>query len=380
MNTTQNKHLAAIFLGGVLVFTLIYLFFLSAYLPLPKLDDLTAPQRRVNSSTLPIKQQWSYNSDNLILSRPFVASTRVIIRTYNSLIGIDKENGVDRWRSATGGLSLTNVYLSVQGEKLVYASGGDTNLNAVNLETGQLYWAINISNNPNFISSLATSELTAYVGLNRALQPVRGYALTNGIQNWTPSPDLPDGVTPAPLVIINDTLYVFQGSSLHLFDTISGKMLQSLPGFVGDGTSIKVRGNIVYMWYKQALIAKDIQTGQVLWRYNHPPLFYALADDRIVVYSDCCTLATLAASTGEVIWQRELRRRVIAQITILKNVAYVMQDDGSITAFYLGTGEETGRLETSPAQVNYFNKDVGMATEGSCLYATFGDKQLFAFC
>ncbi len=380
MNMPQAKMMSPLVVGALIVFVLVYLFVLNAYFPLPRAEDLFASQREIIASTLPLKHRWTFNSGSTIVFPPFVTSSGVVVRTYHSLEKVDASNGKKVWEVSTGAVKLINVYLAAQGEKIIFSSFNDTRLNVISASTGRTYWSTEISGLPNSISALVTTDSTVFIGIGRAAPPLRGYSLANGEPNWTPIPDLPGGVTPSPLVILNNILYVFQGSSLYLFDTASGKILQSLPGFVRDGTSIKVRGNIVYMWNKQALIAKDIRTSEVLWRYNHPPLFYALADDRIIVYSDCCTLATLAVSTGKVIWQQELRRGVVAQMTILNNIAYVMGDDGSITAFHMDTGEEIGRLETSPRQVNYFNKQVGMTTDGTCLYAAFGDRQLFAFC
>lgn len=356
-----------------------YIFYLSAYFPLPHLDNFFAPERKITSSTLPLKHKWTFNSDNTLVYTPFADSNRVVIRTFNSLIGIDANRGQMVWEVPAGAVKQINVYLSSEADKLVYTSFNDKNLNAMNLATGQPYWSVEMSGVPDSITSLATNSSTAFVGVGRSFQPLRGFSLETGVVNWIPIPKATADIT-HPLSLEEDLLYAFLGIGLYVYDANNGRLLRELPNFVGSGTAVSVKNHIAYMWYESAFIAKDTQTGRVLWRYNREPSFYTIGGDRVIVFTNCCTLAALETATGEVIWEKKISTQAVAPIVILENIAYLMGQDGSIVGFNMENGAEVGRIDTRPNRVNYFNKQVGMYTDSVCLYATFGDKQLFAFC
>lgn len=380
MSIKTNKSTALFLFALGIAGLLVYLFFLQGSFPLPTLGFLL-PNREIVTSTLPLQLKWVYESGDPIVAQPFIVPNHIIARTNNSFIGINASDARTAWDVRVGGLSGARVHLSYEGKNLVVAARGDTGLDSINAQTGGVNWSTTFTSNPNFISALTTDRQTAFVGLNRALQQsMRGYGLENGHPNWSPDPDLPSGITPSPLIIQDNILYVFQGASLYLLDPKSSKIIKSLEGFVGGGTSITLEGNTVYMWYQQGLIAKDILSSEVLWRYKRVPFFYTLEGNRIIVYSECCKLALLDAQKGTVFWERDIDTRVIAPMVIVKGTAYAMGEDGVIIAYNLTTGDEQGRLVTSPTNVNYFNKQIGMATNGLCLYATFGDRQLFAFC
>jgi outer membrane protein assembly factor BamB len=124
------------------------------------------------------------------------------------------------------------------------------------------------------------------------------------------------------------------------------------------------QGRAYYGTYDNEVLAVDLTSHKVLWRYKHPDRsfpFYssaALAGSRIVVGGRDKMIHALDMKTGKAAWTFETRARVDSSPAVAGGRAYVGSSDGKLYVLDVASGksvfefEAGGPLTASPALVD----------------------------
>lgn len=127
------------------------------------------------------------------------------------------------------------------------------------------------------------------------------------------------------------------------------------------GASVCIAGDTGYVGtYGKEVLAFDLKTGDILWRFkSNFPFFSSAAYDgvrqHIYVGGRDKKLHALDANTGEPKWAFTTRGRVDSSPVIAGDYVYVGSDDGRLYAVHAETGEEAwsydlgGRVSAEPA-------------------------------
>lgn len=142
---------------------------------------------------------------------------------------------------------------------------------------------------------------------------------------------------------------------------------------------VQLVNQVALTWFNSSLLVKDVDTGNRVWQFNKRPNFFNVIGDRVYVSSDCCALHALEFSTGQLLWERPLPLLTGSEVVTVGDTGFVMLVDGSILAFDTASGADRGKLETTPHSVGMNVPDRGLGTDGTSLYATFGQNKVFAF-
>lgn len=335
-------------------------------------------ERTIEKSTLPLTYRWSYVAPTRIHNRPLAVAGLVILRTRNSLIALNAETGEPRWSVPAPAYVGPSAVIAIQGNTIVFASDGDSKLQAVDLRDGTVRWTQEPNGPLGTIMAITTDTQRVYIGLNRANIPVKAYDLQSGKPVWISDRRVPSGISAVVLDTNGEELYAVIGSGLFTLDSRTGVLKRTIPHF-DLGTDTQLVFQVALSWFHSTLLARDAKTGNKLWQFNKRPSFFNVIGDRVYVSSDCCALHALEFSTGQLLWERPLPLLSASEVVAVGDTGYVMLVDGSILAFDTASGADRGKLETMPHSVGMNVPDRGLGTDGTSLYATFGDNKVFAF-
>lgn len=338
-----------------------------------------SPERTMVSSSADLNLKWIWRSTQRIRTPPLYMNNRVLVRTDSDMVAVARDAGTKLWGVPSGSVASILMEANPDAGILTFAADNNWALKAVTLETGSVLWSQRPSPPIGSIWAIALDRERVYTGLYRDAPPVRAFDLSSGNPIWVSDPILPQGYGANFLFVEEDGVYVFVASNLYVLNKENGKVERSIRDFLDGGSAVQLVSNKVYMWFKGTLRVKDVMTGRILWESNISPDYYSVIGKKVFVGSICCTLTALNTASGAIIWQRNLDARPISNPVAIGNTGYMILDNASIIAFDLETGQDRGTIQTSPPQVNPEGNSKGLATDGTNLYATFGDNTLFAF-
>lgn len=339
----------------------------------------TQSERDIVESSSELKVKWIFRSPERIRSVPYFIRDHVVIRTNSQMVGVDSKTGSQVWKVASGSPARILMVGNPQTGIMAYAADNNWVLNVINVQDGSLLWSTRPSPPVGLIFAIALNDESVYTGLNRDSPPVRAYTLSNGQALWSSDSTLQRGFATHFLFEENKKLFVFVGGDLFVIDKDNGKVQRTIESFLDGGDKVNLIEGHVYFQYNHRLRAKDVETGRLLWEANLSPDYYSVLGERVYVGSGCCVLSAFDTKNGIMIWQRSLDASPVSSPVAIENMGYMILANASIIAFDLETGQDRGKISTSPAAINPEGLSKGLATDGTFLYATFGDNTLFAF-
>lgn len=337
---------------------------------------LPESERTIEKSTLPLPYKWSYAASTRIHNRPIAVAGLIILRTRDSLIALNAETGEPSWIVPALAYVGPSAIIAVQDNLILFASDGDSKVQAVDLRDGTVLWTQEPDGPLGGIRVIAADAQRVYVGLGRANSPIRTFELQSGKPVWNNDPLVPSGISASALEANGDELHAAIGNRLFTLDSKNGALKTSVPEFIQVDQFVH---QVALSWFNKTLLARDAKTGNKLWQFNKHPSFFNVVGDRVYVSSDCCALHALDFRTGQLIWERPLPLLTASKVVTIGATGYVMLVDGSILAFDTATGADRGKLQTTPHSVGMNVPDRGLGTDGKWLYATFGDNKVFVF-
>lgn len=343
-----------------------------------KLMEILPGERQIEKSTLPLTYKWSYTVPTQIRDHPLIVAGLVILRTDDSVIALKSETGEQVWMVPAPSFLGPFPVIAIQGNTILVASDRDSKVKSINGQNGSVLWEQEPDGLLGHTRVVATDNQRVYVGLNRADLPIKAYHLQSGAQIWVNDPQIPWGYSAAVLKVNENEVYALIGGDLYILDAETGTLKKSIPQF-DQGSDVQFVNQVALTWFNSTLLVKDVKTGNRVWQFNKRPNFFNVIGDRVYVSSDCCALHALEFSTGQLVWERPLPLLTASEVVTVGDIGYVMLKDGSILAFDAATGADRGKLETMPRSVGINVPDRGLGTDGTSLYATFGQNKVFAF-
>lgn len=144
--------------------------------------------------------------------------------------------------------------------------------------------------------------------------------------------------------------------------------------------------NTIFDVYVNNVYATDSRSGVLLWgKKVQPRPFIPPALIGQVLYlptESGNNVIALDQKTGEQKWSSETVRLGFSTIVEYNHLGYVISNDGRLRAFNLGTGAQTGVLDTG-AGLPFGTYEIyalpSLVVEGKTLIFSFGDAYLFGF-
>lgn len=380
----QSKRVVAV-LGIGFLLALGFLIWILLYARSFVQQSCDSSLREITRSSLPLKLKWQYSAPDCFGNFPIYHNGQIIGRTNQSLILLEAHTGNELLNLATGSIGTTPG-IAAFGNLLVYTSDAGKRISVLDMQRLDVVW----SQSPGgWLDSgargTAIDASGVYVASGVPGGRVSGYAPKTGELLWQ-NPNV-GGSWGSGLTIQKDSLVLFVRASMYRLDKQTGKVAAVVEDrFFGSRSEIV--GDTVYLFQSQRLAAQELDSGHLKWEFRTTPYGLVSHQEKIILATQqgnrgldsAPALYALDAVNGQLEWKHEMEHNPISDPIVIGVTGYIVLSDASILAFDIYTGTTVGVLKTTPSSASSSLLASGLATDGACLYATFGDKQLFAFC
>ncbi len=354
-------------IGGLLILALVGIL-LSPYLP------FLGQPRSVSNSTIVLAQNWDFVAPTQSVYLPLARGDLVLLRTTNSVVAIDAESGTARWNYLAGSRSIPDPLIFVNGDSVFFTPDNNWTMYAVDGNDGKFKWQLQRGFSDGQITGAAIDDTRVYVFSGRQ-GIVWAYNLKDGTLAWK-SQSLHTGfynITPR-----GDKLIMFNNGTMFVLDSNTGYLSKMMENTF-QGGSPWIFDDQVYQAFRSELVVRNINTGATEWKQSKEPIYLTVIDDIVYFSPRDKSLSAVDRGSGQLLWEKYQDAVPASAVTNISGKGYLMLTSGVIVEFDLKSGDEIGRVTTTPASTspNYLNK--GLATNDKELFATFGDNTLFAF-
>ena len=351
----------------------------SPYLP----PELTAP-RTVLSTTLPATLAWQTQLDSIVTRRPLIVDDRVLLFTPGDLRALDVNSGTEQWRFKVdhGTISMP---LPVSHDNVIYI-GSNAGLAALSLQDGTVLWKRPLQDG---YKQNTTAGITYSAGrvfaVSATSSDVLAFDAGNGMQLWRT--EMLNNMRGADLQVIDDYLYVYAGDKLHRFDARTGDKIDSSDVGIefadAQHTPDRLYTNrgVFNARSLQPLISfespHDFDPSMPCEGYWLP---LTLAPDGLFASNKCGVYRL--NEEGKILWSYRGDEMPTDLVGDFGGHAYVLLANGAIVALDRDTGQEVGRMQTSPALLGHAEGELasrGLINNNCSLVAVFNSYDVWGF-
>jgi outer membrane protein assembly factor BamB len=308
---------------------------------------------------------WRYGTGGPIESSPVVADGRVYIGSGDGLCyALSLADGELLWRRRLGeAADLPGIEAPpMVHDGMVYVGNTIGTLAALDAQSGAVKWTFRGEGAGKFAgaanhATLADGRKVILVG-NYDSGSLYCLDVTTGQRVWTFVTDQP--VNGAPAIDARRGLVVFGGCDGHIYalDLDTGERAGLIDvGHPNPGT-VALHGGTAYLGhYGNALVAADMQAGEIRWTWTSPdrpmPIFGAAATDgrRVVFGGRDRSVHCVDARSGEGIWHFATGGKVDSSPVIVGDRVVAAGDDGRVYLLGLDDGRRIWSYEVGQAIV-----------------------------
>lgn len=345
------------------------------------------------SQAFPMRVHWIFEAED-DLSVPPRPLQGLVVTQYpirgtlrDRLLALDANSGSLIWQyEPDSSVSFVEHLSGIAGGVLILA--GNELVEAIDLKSGRPAW---VSTGYLAVASIATSEDTVYVSSQRWVTALEA---ATGLIKWRNS-SLP-GYSFQVLYDKEADRVIVPADKYYLLDAQTGKALT-----VAEVDPYNDPGDCYrdLQLYKGQLYCGpavyDATTGQLLsWNdfgANNYLWISPIISDTLYLATDAGTVKAVDIETMAQKWEYKPQPRtgsdspeIISKVAILGSTGYAIADDATLRAFDVTSGNEIGWWQATyvadwrTGTWEYVTIP-GVASDGQRLYATFGDKTLYAF-
>lgn len=292
---------------------------------------------------------WTYDVGDIIESSAAIADGVVYVGGGNGdLVALDLDSGELKWKYSTG--NLIGESSPAVGAETVYIGDLGGRLHAVDRRDGTARWTFDtdaeIKSSPILVDDLLL--IGSYDGHLYALEAA------TGAERWKAQTEGPVHATPA----IQDGLTFVAGCderfrAIRLSD--GGQEYEILAGAY-TGASPVLDGDRAYFGtFNYEVLALDLGERRIAWRYSDPDRSFpyyasaALSHDRVIVGGRDKIIRAIDTRTGEAAWTFATRARVDSSAAVAGGRVYVGSNDGRLYVLDLDSGDKLWEFETGGA-------------------------------
>jgi len=305
-----------------------------------------------------LKVLWTFSIEDGVEATAAIAGGTVYVGSLGGfLYALDLQTGKERWRyEATAEIKSSPAV----SRGVVYFGDGGGVLHAVDAATGKKRWThevgAEITSSPNIVSVSgdAGGDCVLFGSYDQSLYCL---APKDGTVRWQVETSGPVHGTPA--VFESSAISAGCDGFLRRVEVKSGKTLSEaeLGGYVA--ASAAVAGGIAYVpTFESEVLAVDLKTGKILWRYKPDREFpfyasAAVAADRIVTAGRDKRVHAIDRKTGAALWMYATRARIDSSPVIVGDRVFFGGGDGRLTALRLKDGKVAWQFEAGGAMLAY---------------------------
>ena len=341
-------------------------------------------KRTVVSDTLPLTLAWQTRLDQIVVRAPIVLDNLVLLFTPEDLRALDVNSGTEQWRFKVehGTLSMP---LPVSHDNVIYI-GSNAGLAALSLQDGTVLWKRPLQDGyKQNITAGITYSAGRVFAVSATSSDVLAFDAGNGMPLWRT--ETLDNMRGADLQVIDDYLYVYAGDKLHRFDARTGEKIDSLDVGIefadAQHTPDRLYTNrgVFNARSLQPLVSfespHDFDPSMPCEGYWLP---HTLAPDGLFASNKCGVYRL--NEEGKILWSYRGDEMPTDLVGDFGGKAYALLTNGAIVALDRDTGQEVGRMKTSPALLGHAEGELasrGLVSSDCNLVAVFNSYDVWGF-
>jgi len=254
------------------------------------------PSYAVNASYPNVKEKWSYQDKSDIGSGTASANNFVFTTNTNGeIVALNKKIGKQVWKFKTHG----KIYaIPAVKENIVVAGSSDDFIYAVNAKTGKLLWKLKTGKA--VLGNPVIDENTVYIGSSDG--HFRAINVKTGVSQWDFA-EVNGFVVTKPLIYNNNIYFGCWNNDFYCLN--------------------KDNGNLVWKW----------NNGSSNRMFSPAACFPVAANNRVFIVAPDRYMTALDASTGNVIWRKQMpdvRVRESMGLSADSTVVFVKTMEGNV--------------------------------------------------
>lgn len=334
--------------------------------------------RKIEGNSSSLAFRWAYSDLAKIRGQPIYAKDMILVRTEERLIAVNAITGKEIWNYGAGSIAIPDNMILVQDNLVLVRGNPNSSLDALNLQDGTFQWRLPSAPLDGMIGEATIDDGRVYVSRGRSGY-VWAYNLDDGRPIWQ-SPQLESSFV--SMASRPDGLYLFNTLDLIVLDKDTGQVKKYLKDKFGGRQPI-ISHNLVIQQFQNMLIARELESGETRWSYPRNTQgaigYFEVVNGKVYASDSCCEIIALNLADGNLLWRKQFDSSIYSGVVGIQELGYVLLQNGSIRAFDLATGGDTGVILTAPHTTSGYYLDKGLTIGANNLYATFGDNSLFAF-
>jgi outer membrane protein assembly factor BamB len=293
-----------------------------------------------------LKLLWSAEIGESVESSAAIVGDRIYVGTQPGLlVALAAGTGAVLWKYEASKLAGVGESSPAVSGDLVFIGDLDGVLHAVEAATGRGRWTFKTGSEIKSSPAIAGDRVLigSYDG--------HVYALNrDGTLAWKARTEGPVHSTPA---IREGVAYVAGcDEMLRGFRIIDGREVFVMPSGAYTAASPAMQGGrAIYGTFANEVLAVDLTSRQIAWRYTHPDRkfpFYssaAVTDGRVFLGGRDKLLHALDAATGKAVWTLTTRARIDSSPVVSGGRVYVGSSDGRMYAADAVSGKQVWEFE-----------------------------------
>lgn len=339
------------------------------------------PLRSIVSSSLPVEPLWQIEVDEPVNERPLIVDDVVIVSTTQAIYGLDTVTGQRRWKHPT--VRRSSLAPAVAPNKVIY---GDRKGQVITLDTatGEVIWQHKVGDTKSrVVDSIIIDNgmvcVATYPTEIEALDLETGEPIwyVNGSDNGIPT-------FGAKLYLHNNNLYAFT-IEVHILDAETGCIKQVIQQDMEPSQLVNGRF-YTSQWVRDAdtlaLISKLESPSSVFLSDGCENFLtpYTFSKNLFYAIGQCGGVYALDIESNEIKWGYHSEIFGESPTATYRSRLYALFDDGQIHTIEPQTGEVKGVLKTNLELPGGVTTASGIVANEAVLIATFNDKNVWAFC
>lgn len=319
------------------------------------------------------KPLWEADLDNIIIAAPVIADEQVYVETLDSLVALDRQTGVQKWKSHVD-LSNTSANMVV-GDGFV-AIGSHSQIIVLRADTGGTVWQY---------SPAFQFPMTLIIDKNRlhvsfAFDEIRSFDLSGGRLLWTSSEPSKQHGRPF-MTLSGQRLIVVQAEDrIYALDSQSGATVWE--SHLNDPLyhPLPVNAEQVLVNGGKNIYSIGIEDGQVQWETpsggqgTTAPL---VADSRVFWITHDGQLRAANVQDGHTVWMRDTNAELVCPPmtsdgrTIWVRTSY---PSSALIAYDAKTGQKLTEQEFRIPIYQFYQQGIGSTAASGRLYLVSGNR------
>ncbi|GAB4510680.1 MAG: PQQ-binding-like beta-propeller repeat protein [Anaerolineae bacterium] len=291
-----------------------------------------------------IEPRWKFKTEDEIRGGPTAYKNLAFVGSYDTNVwAVDLETGAFKWKyPTTGGIAVTPVFN--EKHRLVFFGSEDNNFSAVDFQSGRIAWSYTTGDK--IRSTARVSQEYVFFGSDDG----RVYALVAGNGRYLWEYDTGGPVRGQPYVS-RDLIIVGSEAGELIALELSGskKWAYRLRRGINASPIVDEIENICYVGGMDGyMYAVDASSGYSMWRFRtNGPIISAAALDRELLFFGSADgyIYALNAESSKEKWRFNTEHPVVAAPAVYDGKVYAGSTDGYFYCLDIKTGKEVWKFK-----------------------------------